>query len=703
MSEGKILENHVIEPVKKETLTEQTVRRLKQMLLSKRLKPGEEFPSERDLAESIGVSRMVVREALQTLVTEGYIEKSPGKRAKVRDFDPQLLERELSGLEAVQSKEQLQELRELRVAIELGCVPFIVQRIGTDEISRLKALVERMKDLLSQGLSVVEVDREFHDVLVHSTRNASLINLRQSLLHSLRSRLYEMPTTQNGTVAMQYHIVRTAELMVRALEKRDIDLLENVLRDHLIFTMPPEQAQVFLMVDDEDIAYSRNVARIVHPLNKFPGNPLLVPEYPWEGEAVLPSATLIYDEQEKQYRMWYHGFRFLSYLEEQYSLCYATSVDGIHWRKPALNLIPLENGPSLNLLVPWGHPQLPDVMSSTIFHNPRAEQELHKYIMIYFCSGVHPVGLGLALSEDGIHWQFFNGNPVDTNGPEPIGDVVYALKNPEQDAYEVYYRVRLRVRPRRTIARAESKDLIHWSGHQVILAPDELDPPDAELHGLTPFRYGNQLLGLLWVGSDNNTRIEVQLACSRDGIHWQRVGNRAPFLSPGPAGAFDSKIVARTTMPVVVGNELWFYYMGTSGILGRDETARGAIGLATATMDRFVSFYADQQEGEIVTRPIYLSEQTKLLINACTNPSGYILVEVLDDNGTTIAGFSREASIPFSGSAVFHQAKWQEHSDLCDLLGRRVRLRFILCKAHLFAFRLCHPAMSPADLVAGIC
>jgi hypothetical protein len=323
--------------------------------------------------------------------------------------------------------------------------------------------------------------------------------------------------------------------------------------------------------------------------------------------------------------------------------------------------------------------------------------------MIYFCSGVYPIGLGLAYSADGLHWQIYEGNPVDTNGVEPIGDVVYALKEPDSSKVVVYYRVRLRVRPRRTLARAESSDLIHWSGHQVIMAADDLDPPDAELHGLTPFRYGDYVLGLLWVGTENNSRIEVQLACSRDGFQWTRLGDRKPFIALGPTGSFDARIIARTTMPILVGQELWFYYMGLPALPGQLPTVQGGIGLATITLDRFVAMEADDEEGVIVTKAINVFDQEKLLVNGVVNPDGYIIVELLDDEHNPIPGFSREEAIPFYESAVFHQITWREHHDVSQLTGKAVRVRFFLRRAKLFAFRLCHSKVATSDLLAGIC
>lgn len=120
-------------------------------------------------------------------------------------------------------------------------------------------------------------------------------------------------------------------------------------------------------------------------------------------------------------------------------------------------------------------------------------------------------------------------------------------------------------------------------------------------------------------------------------------------------------------------------------------------------MDRFVSLDAGQQEGQITTRPILLADQSTLLLNAVANPGGYVLTELLDDNGVPIPGFTRDDAIPFQDNAVFHPVAWRQQSDLAPLEGQSVQIRFILRQARLYAFRLCRPDAAASDLVANIC
>jgi DNA-binding FadR family transcriptional regulator len=692
----------LLEPLARETLTEQTVRSLKRYILTESMHPGDRLPSERLLCEMLGVSRNVIREALSSLVTEGYIEKEAGRGAFVRPYDVRQLQNELA--EHIGDVEQVRDLAEVRAALEIGALSFVIRRISADELARLRVLVEQMRELLDRGQSLASVDREFHETLMQATDNPAFVSLSQSIWRTLRLKQFDLESSAFHSPHRDTRSLFTAERVVEALEQHDLEGAESAMRNHLTVSLPPEQSRVLLFVDDGEIESMRRLTRTLHTANKHPHNPVLRPEYEWEGLGISPGATVLFDDERKEYRMWYEGYRYLSMLEEQYTLCYATSTDGIHWRKPWVGIVEFEGSRENNLLIPWGDPARHDTMSSTIFYDPDSADADRRYTMIHFCHGMHPLGLGISTSPDGLRWTPMPDNPVDAGGDEPVGDVLYALVEPGNKHMAAYYRVRLRVRPRRTLARAESTDLVHWTGHQVILEADEDDPPDAELCGLTPFRYGDLILGFLWVATRNGTRAEVQLACSRDGTTWQRVGDRRPFLPQEDEGPFGNYMVARTTVPIVVGNELWFYYTGMERPLTEPlgNHPRG-IGLATLTMDRFVSLDAGDDEGDVVTRPIDIADQTRILINAIANPGGSILVELLDVDGKPIPGYTRDDALPFEDNAVFHPVAWRHHARLADLEGQTLRIRFILRRARLFAFRLCRPDAAPSDLVAGIC
>lgn len=688
----------MLQPLTRTTLPDQAALALKQLIIDQQFLPGAQLPSERQLTELLGVSRTVVREALQMLVAEGLLVKEANRGIFLREFDTDLVEQQLRA--EPQTSAQTRSLLEVRAALEIGALTFIAQRLMPAELAGLEAIVADMRRRLAAGQPIGEQDQVFHEALLQAVHNPTFSYFKRLVQAAIG--VSALGFTLTHARPADRHMVETAAQIVAALGAADVEGAQRAMRAHLLTSRPPEQARVFLFVDDEEIAAIQNLTRRVTPAHRYPHNPVLKADYPWEGAGVLPTATVLYDRERLIYQMWYHGWQQLSPREELFALCYATSLDGIHWRKPALGLVEFEGSGDNNVLWPWGNLAQGDVTAATILP-PAAEQPAAAYRMVYVSAGLHSLGVGVATAPDGLQWKPVMDKPGALNEDAPVGDILYCLPEPDANRIAAYYRIPLRARSNATLGRMESYDLRHWSGHRPILATDEIDPIDAELAGLTPFRYGNLTLGLLWVHRREQGITELQLACSRDGVTWTRVGGRQPLLSGGAAGAFDSQGVQRATTPIVVGNELWFYYAGAAAALHSRGGPAYQIGLATLTVDRFVALEAGEEEGAITTTVLTCGDQTHLLVNAIVNPGGYLLTEMLDAEGEPLAGFTRDDALPFEGSNIYQLITWRTQPDLRALAGQTIRLRFVLCRAALYAFRLAHPNARASDLLAGIC
>ena len=106
--------------------------------------------------------------------------------------------------------------------------------------------------------------------------------------------------------------------------------------------------------------------------------------------------------------------------------------------------------------------------------------------------------------------------------------------------------------------------------------------------------------------------------------------------------------------------------------------------MAKLRLDGFVSIDADSKEGSLTTKPLKFTGKN-LTINAAAE-KGYVLVEVLDENGYPIDGFSKKDWDTFSSDSVRHTVTWKGKSDLASLQGRCIQLRFYLKQAKLYSF-----------------
>ena len=188
--------------------------------------------------------------------------------------------------------------------------------------------------------------------------------------------------------------------------------------------------------------------------------------------------------------------------------------------------------------------------------------------------------------------------------------------------------------------------------------------------------------------------VDVQLAVSRDGIAWRRIGNRAPWLLLGPFQSWDDMNLW-PSIPVVTGDEIRVYYSGinvrhhiaeqaTAGKKVDGRLRGGAIGFATLRRDGWVAARPNYSgKGTLTTRSLVF-DGNALVVNADAT-RGRVLVEILDAGRRPIAGFSGGDAAVVTGDSIRHRVKWKQ--GLGNLQGKAVRLRFTLEKAELYAFQ----------------
>ena len=157
------------------------VDQIRTLIRQGRLRPGDRLPSERDLCERFGVSRVTVREALRVLEAGGLIDVRVGARggafvttptnARLGEGLADLLQ--LSPLTAA-------EVTEARMVFELGIVPLVVERATEEDLVALERLCEDQQTALDDQRYTMEMSAEFHVRVAASTHNKAVEMLVQS-------------------------------------------------------------------------------------------------------------------------------------------------------------------------------------------------------------------------------------------------------------------------------------------------------------------------------------------------------------------------------------------------------------------------------------------------------------------------------------------------------------------------------------------
>jgi GntR family transcriptional regulator, transcriptional repressor for pyruvate dehydrogenase complex len=212
-------------------MSEAIVDQIKTLIRTNRLRPGDRLPSERELCERMGVSRVTVREALRVLEAGGLVEIRVGARggAFVTTPSSARLGAGLADLITLAPVTAV-EVTEARLIFELGIIPMIVERATDEDVEGLRALTREHIAALRRGEYTMARSAEFHVRVAACTHNAAVEMLVHSfhgpLLMSLREASTAAPLMgQRGTFEHRD--------LVEAIAARDVEKATGIMHRHL--------------------------------------------------------------------------------------------------------------------------------------------------------------------------------------------------------------------------------------------------------------------------------------------------------------------------------------------------------------------------------------------------------------------------------------------------------------------------------------
>ncbi|MBD0288650.1 MAG: FadR family transcriptional regulator [Flavisolibacter sp.] len=217
-----------LKTVDNSSLVDKVEANLVELLQERKLKVGDSIPKETELAEALGVSRTVIREALLRLRMMGLIESKKKKGAVItspdlfgimgRSMNPHILD-----------QETLKEMFELRLVLEIGMADFIFQRIKKEDIEELKAIVSQEPPATEHHLFNIEHEVVFHGKLYEITGNETLKKFQKMLLpvfaYVHNSGLLKKPASIKKFVSHKG--------LVDIIENGSPELFRNAMRNHL--------------------------------------------------------------------------------------------------------------------------------------------------------------------------------------------------------------------------------------------------------------------------------------------------------------------------------------------------------------------------------------------------------------------------------------------------------------------------------------
>lgn len=220
-----------LKPVKKESIRTQVFRQLRDQVLRRTWPPGSKLPSEHELARSMGVSRVSLREGIQRLVSIGILETRHGEGTFVRELTGDIYFNPLIPLLALDPADIFYVL-EYRRIVERGTAALAAERATEQDLADLDAAYETMLATRNDVAAFARADLEFHLVLAKATGNPVLIKVNNVLRSVLSVSMENIVSTLGMQDGLHYH-----RLLIDAVRARDAGAAERIMEEHVVRTV----------------------------------------------------------------------------------------------------------------------------------------------------------------------------------------------------------------------------------------------------------------------------------------------------------------------------------------------------------------------------------------------------------------------------------------------------------------------------------
>ncbi|MGL5937294.1 MAG: FadR/GntR family transcriptional regulator [Phocaeicola sp.] len=209
---------------KENSLVEQTQDRILQYIAEHNYKLNTVLPKENEMAEALGVSRVVIREAYSGLRSLGFLETKRKKGTvlvspKIFGILKYVV---MSGLLDSQS---IEDLYELRLMLEIGMVDFIMEHRTEEKIDSLQYIVDQEEEC-TDSTKLKSLDIRFHTILYGMSGNRSL-----QYFQNLLSKIFALYTPRSAN--WKADEMMTHRTLLHFLKKGDVNLFRSAMRIHL--------------------------------------------------------------------------------------------------------------------------------------------------------------------------------------------------------------------------------------------------------------------------------------------------------------------------------------------------------------------------------------------------------------------------------------------------------------------------------------
>jgi len=210
-------------------LTEAAIERVRTLIISGRLQPGQRLPAEAELSVELGVSRSSLREAVRGLVTAGVLDVRRGDGTYVTSLTPHLLLTGIGAAVELMQEESILDLLESRRLIEPGVTALAAVRSSADQREEMAAHLARMAAATSQK-DLIRHDTDFHATVARASQNPVLASVLTGISSgTVRTRVWRGIVDADAN----HRTVEEHRAILDAIGARDAPLAEAAALVHV--------------------------------------------------------------------------------------------------------------------------------------------------------------------------------------------------------------------------------------------------------------------------------------------------------------------------------------------------------------------------------------------------------------------------------------------------------------------------------------
>lgn len=231
----------VSEPIVRRKLSDEVFARLKRLITSGELSPGDEMPSERELMDRFGVGRPAIREALQALANMGLVVISHGERAKVLKLSAQSIFRQVDTAAKIMlstSTDSLEHLKSARIFFERGMVREAATKASSEQIEHLKSILAEQRSNHGNAEGFITADMKFHNAIAAISGNPIYAAVSEAMLGWLKEYRTEMLIwSGNEKFTLDEHEDIIGQIAAHDPHKAEAAMVKHLERSRSLYTL----------------------------------------------------------------------------------------------------------------------------------------------------------------------------------------------------------------------------------------------------------------------------------------------------------------------------------------------------------------------------------------------------------------------------------------------------------------------------------